>query len=180
MRELSLNIMDIAQNSISAQASLITITVDEDSAAGTLEIAVADNGCGMTEEQVANVQSPFYTTRTTRPVGLGIPLFKMAAEMTGGDFSIQSAQGEGTCTRAKFRTAHIDMTPLGNINETILLLIIGHPELDFVYCRALDGKSFTADTRELRAVLGDVPFNHPDVTAWLKEYLAEGQASLSG
>ncbi|MEG1427498.1 MAG: sensor histidine kinase, partial [Oscillospiraceae bacterium] len=102
MRELSLNICDIAQNSISAGASRITIAIDEDLSADRVEIFIGDNGRGMTEEQVKSVCDPFYTTRTTRPVGLGIPLFKMEAEMTGGSLSIGSKPGVGTELRAVF------------------------------------------------------------------------------
>lgn len=179
MRELSLNVMDVAQNSISAGATLVTITVEQDTAAGTLLISIEDDGCGMTPEQVANVQSPFYTTRTTRTVGLGVPLFKMASEMTGGVFSIQSAQGVGTVVKAGFNAGHIDMTPLGDMDETILLLISCNPDMDFVYRKTLNGKEFTLDTRELREVLGgDVALNNPEVVAWMKEYLAEQEGTL--
>lgn len=178
MRELSLNVMDIVQNSISAKATLITVVVVEDTAADTMKIVITDNGCGMSKDQVANVQNPFYTTRTTRPVGMGIPLFKMAAEMTGGSISIQSSLGKGTCTRAIFRTKHIDMVPLGNINETILLLIVSNPDIDFIYRRIRDGRSFTLSTRELRKILDGIPFNHPDVIGWMRAYLTEGQAEL--
>ena len=179
MRELSLNVMDVAQNSIAAGATLTTITLREDTAAGTAEITIADNGCGMTPEQGEKVQSPFYTTRTTRPVGLGVPLFKMASEMTGGAFSITSAVGEGTVVKAAFHTGHIDMTPIGDMNETILLLVISNPDIDFAYQRERNGKSFTLDTRELREVLGDeVPLSSPDVAAWIRENLREEENGL--
>ena len=112
MRELALNVMDVAQNSISAGATLITLTVEEESAADRLSITLEDNGCGMTEEQVRSVVDPFYTTRTTRKVGLGVPLFKMEAEMTGGSFSIRSQKGRGTILTAIFVPSHVDMIPL--------------------------------------------------------------------
>ena len=112
MRELSLNVMDVAQNSITAGASLIEILVEEDRQKGELVIFIIDNGKGMSEEQVQRVIDPFYTTRTTRKVGLGVPFFKMEAEMTGGDFSIQSQLGKGTTVRARFVTSHVrNMTP---------------------------------------------------------------------
>jgi len=174
MRELSLNIMDVAQNSVSAGASLIEISVVEQTGDNTLTITIADNGKGRTEEQVRSVTDPFFTTRTTRSVGLGVPFFKMSSEMTGGSFSIESTQGEGTTVTAKYNTSHIDMTPIGDMNETILLLIFGSPHLDFLYTRKRDDAGFTLDTRELREVLGDdVPLNDNDVAAWIREHLAE-------
>lgn len=179
MRELSLNIMDIAQNSIAAGATRIRIAVERETGAETLSITVEDNGRGMTPEQVEQVRSPFYTTRTTRPVGLGIPLFRMAAEQTGGQLAIRSKEGEGTVVRAEFHTGHIDMTPLGDVAETILLLVSCNPSLDFIYHAARDGRSFTLDTREMRDILGEeVSLGNPDVVAWLREYLSEGEQSL--
>lgn len=178
MRELSLSIMDVAQNSITAGATLIEVELREDTAAGTLLVAVTDNGCGMSEETLRKVQSPFYTTRTTRPVGLGIPLFKMACEMTGGSFSIASRLGEGTRVEALFMTGHIDMTPVGAIGETMLLLISCNPQLDFVFTHARGGREETLDTRELRAQLKDVPLNSPEVVGWIKEYLSEMEEAV--
>ena len=180
MQELSLNVLDIAQNSIRAGAALIAITAEERRADAFLEITVSDNGCGMTEEQVKRVMDPFFTTRTTRKVGLGVPFFKMSAEATGGDFSIVSRPGEGTAVSACYHTDHIDMLPLGDMNATILSLITMKPDLDFVYTRSLDGKSYVLDTRELKKVLEDVPLNAPDVVLYLKEALEEGTAALYG
>ena len=179
MRELSLNVMDVAQNSISAGATLLEIAEEADTASGILTIRLADDGCGMTPEQVASVTDPFYTTRTTRSVGLGIPLFKMAAEMTGGDFHIKSTPDEGTLVQASFFTSHIDMTPVGNMNETVLLLVTCNPDMDFVYKKSVDDRSFTLDTRQLREVLGpEVPLCSPDVVGWMRQYLQEQQALL--
>ena len=115
MRELSLNVLDIAQNSIAAGASVITMTVEEDAGADRLTLSVEDNGCGMTSEQLERVRDPFYTTRTTRPVGMGIPLFRMAAEATGGSLSITSKPGAGTTVTAVFGLSHIDRLPLGDV-----------------------------------------------------------------
>ena len=123
MRELSLNILDIAQNSIAAGASLTEILVEENTTEKTLLIGIYDNGKGMTEEQVRNVQDPFFTTRTTRKVGMGIPLFKMAAEQTGGSFSIKSQPGVGTRVEARFKTDSIDFTPLGDMSSTIATIV---------------------------------------------------------
>lgn len=186
MRELSLNVMDIAQNSISAGASLITIAVEEDVARDSLSISISDNGRGMTPEQAEHVTDPFFTTRTTRSVGLGVPLFKMEAEMTGGHFSIESTLGVGTTTTAVFKPSSVDMIPLGDINGTVNMLVMMNPGLDFVYTRKIrlesgEEREFDLRTQELRQVLGeDVPLNAPDVTQWVKEYLEENTAELLG
>lgn len=184
MRELSLNVMDIAQNSISAGASLITVAVEEDIAGDTLAITISDNGRGMTPEQVEHVTDPFFTTRTTRSVGLGVPLFKMEAEMTGGSFSIQSTVGVGTTTSAVFKPSSVDMIPLGDINGTVAMLVLMNPELDFIFSRKKrlkngEEREFDLKTQELRQVLGEeVPLNAPDVSQWIKEYLEENTAEL--
>ena len=181
MRELSLNVMDIVQNSIRAGASLTTIRIDESVPGDTLAITVTDNGCGMSEEQVKSVIDPFFTTRTTRKVGLGVPLFKMEAEMTGGSFSVWSQKGEGTALTAVFVPSHVDMIPLGDMAGTVRLLITCNPDLDFVYTRSRDGRSFTLDTRELRAVLGgEVALSEPEVSEWIASYLQEQTAVVEG
>lgn len=181
MRELSLNIMDVVQNSISAKATEISIAVQENTMENTLSIKIGDNGKGMTAEQVKKVQDPFYTTRTTRKVGLGIPLFKMAAEQTGGTFRITSAVNKGTTVLAVFDTSSLDMTPLGDINDTVHLLVMCNPNLDFTFTHQVDDQEFTLDTKEMREMLGhDVPLNHPDVTLWIKSYLNEQDSILFG
>lgn len=178
MRELSLNILDIAQNSIKAGADLIGIDVMEDTAGDLLTIRISDNGCGMSEEQVKSVVDPFFTTRTTRKVGLGVPLFKMEAEMTGGSFTIDSKLGAGTTLTAVFRPSHVDMIPLGDIGSVIHLLITCNPEIDFEYIRTKTGadgaeKRASLDTRALREQLGEIPFSEPEVSAWIRDYIAE-------
>lgn len=180
MRELSLNVMDVAQNSVRAEADLVTITVIESDRDDLLSISIEDNGCGMTEEQVAQVIDPFFTTRTTRKVGLGVPLFKMSAEQTGGSFSINSKIGEGTKTTASYVKSHVDMTPLGDINSTVEILIRCNPDIDFVFEHTTDNGSFTLDTRELREVLGDVSLDTPDVLEWIKEFLKEQTQIIYG
>lgn len=179
MRELSLNILDIAQNSITAGASLIIVRVTEDTVTDRLTIAVQDDGKGMTAEQVTRVMDPFYTTRTTRKVGMGLPLFRMAAQQTGGDVSIDSSPGGGTTVTATFGLSHIDRMPLGDMTDTIVTLIRLNPRLDFVYVQSADDRSFQLDTRELRGVLEDVPLDTPDVLNWISDYLKQGLASLN-
>lgn len=172
MRELSLNVLDIAQNSIAAGAKRIRILIREDPQ--TLKIRIEDDGCGMTQEQVRRVCDPFYTSRTTRRVGLGIPLFKMAAEMTGGSFRIDSVKGAGTQVNAEFCTGHVDMTPLGDINATIVTLIRCNPDLDFEFRRSVGGEELSLDTALLRGELGEgIPLAHPEIMQWIADYLAE-------
>ncbi len=177
MRELSLNILDIAQNSISAGAQLIEISVAEDTAKALLTVSVADNGCGMDDEQLQNVCDPFFTTRTTRKVGMGIPLFRLAAEQTGGKLDIISKKGEGTVISAVFHTDSIDFTPLGDIASTVTLLISMNTDRDFVYRREVDKNSFELDTRQMKKILDGVPLNEPEVVQWMKEYIEENTAN---
>jgi anti-sigma regulatory factor (Ser/Thr protein kinase) len=178
MRELSLNILDVAQNSITAGASLITIEVNENTVDHTLLIGIYDNGKGMSEEQVRSVVDPFFTTRTTRKVGMGIPLFKMAAEQTGGRLEIKSEIGVGTEVRAYFMTDSVDFTPLGDVASTVQMLITMNTDRDFLYKHSVDGKEFVADTREIKEILGDVPLNTYEVSQWLIDFIKENTEVL--
>ena len=178
MRELSLNILDIAQNSISAGASLITIEVSENTTDNTLLIGIYDNGKGMSENQVKSVIDPFFTTRTTRKVGMGIPLFKMAAEQTGGSLEIKSELGVGTEVKAYFKTDSVDFTPLGDVASTIQMLITMNTDRDFVYKHAVNEKEFVCDTREIKGILGDVPLDTYEVSQWLKDFITENTEVL--
>ena len=176
MKELSLHLLDIAQNSIAAGARHVDLTVEE--AGGLVRLTVADDGCGMSKEQVARVMDPFFTTRTTRKVGLGIPFFKLTAEATGGSFSIDSTLGVGTTTTAFYHTGHIDMMPVGDIVSTMVTLISMNPKMDFVYRHTLDGREFVLDTREIKAVLEDVPIDSPEVVLFIRDSLTEGEEEL--
>jgi len=177
MKELSLNILDITENSVKAGASLIGIALCETES--KLTITVTDNGCGMSEEILRSVTDPFYTTRTTRRVGLGIPLFKAAAEQTGGGISISSKEAarypdsHGTVISATFYKDHNDFTPLGDVVSTVVTLIQGHPDVDFVYTHEMAGGTVELDTRELRAVLDDTPLDAFEILCWIKENLTE-------
>ncbi len=177
MQELSLNILDVAQNSVTAGAGLVQILLSKDEK-GWLQITIADNGCGMTPEQLRQVEDPFFTTRTTRKVGLGVPLFKMAAEQTGGRLEITSAPGVGTTTTAWFDTAHIDCMPMGDICATICSLIQCNPGIDFLYRYTTPKGSMEADTRQFRQVLEDMPLNTPEVMAFIREFITENSAGL--
>ena len=173
MKELSLNILDITENSVKAGATLTEISIIESE--NKLTISIKDDGCGMSEDTVRSVLDPFYTTRTTRKVGMGVPLFKMAAEQTGGRLEIVSDTGEdhGTTVTAYFYKDHLDFTPLGDVISTVTTLIQGHPDTDFLFTHLIDDKEIRLDTRELRAVLEGVPLNTYDVLEWIRGYLEE-------
>lgn len=177
MKELSLNILDISENSVKANATRIEIALTE--TAQQLTITITDNGCGMKSDFLAAVTDPFTTTRTTRKVGLGIPLFKLAAEQTGGKLTVTSRHMDeypddhGTVIRAVFNKDHIDFTPLGDIISTLTVLIQGSPDIRWIYSHKTEKGEIGLDTDELKAVLGDVPLNNIDVICWIKEYLKE-------
>ena len=182
MKEISLNILDITENSVKAGATLTEIALTETD--DTLTLVISDDGCGMSEEILEGVTNPFYTTRTTRNVGLGLPLLKLAAEQTGGSMEITSKSKEeypdahGTTVTAVFNKNHIDYTPLGNITETVVTLIQGHPDTDFCFSHMRDGKSVELDTREIREILENVPLNTYEVIVWIRENLREQYKSM--
>ena len=180
MRELADNILDIAQNSISAQASLVEIAITVSHADNRIVFVFRDNGRGMSEELLRTVAEPFTTTRTTRKVGLGIPMFKANAELSGGDFDIWSEVGVGTRMTANFVLSSIDRPPLGDMVSTLVTLVIANPTFHFHYEYAVDGEAFTFDTEEIMQVLGGVPLDTPEVVSWMTDYLKEGMESLHG
>lgn len=179
MKELSLHILDIAKNSVKAKASLIEIIVIEDEEKNLLSIGINDNGSGMTEEFLQRVRDPFSTTRTTRKVGMGIPLFEAASVQCGGKLDITSEVGVGTKVLATFQYDHIDRAPLGDMTGTMKTLIWGSPEIDFLYRHEKNGQEFILDTRELKNVLGGVPLDTPDVLEWIEGYIKEGLDGIS-
>ena len=174
MRELSLHLLDIAENSISAGASRIVISVREDLVADELWLQVADNGKGMSEEMVANVLDPFVTTRTTRRVGLGIPLLKQAAEACGGFLKVESEQGIGTTLTAKFQHSHIDRMPLGDLGDTMITLLLGTPAVNWVFNYQYNDQCFEFDDTEVKEVLGDMPLSDFRVIEFLSNTIADG------
>ena len=182
MKEISLNILDIAENSVKAKAQLTTIEIIETDS--LLSLKISDDGCGMKQEVVKGVINPFYTTRTTRSVGLGIPLIKLAAEQTGGNFKISSKyiddhpENHGTVVEVEFIKTHIDYTPLGDTVSTVTTLIQGHPDTDFLFKHSFGDKFVLLDTRELRVELGDIPLNTYEVIKWVEEYLVEQYSNL--
>ena len=184
MKELSLNILDIAQNSVKAEATFIEILIAEEGP--KMELTIRDNGYGMKEEFLRNVLDPFTTTRTTRKVGLGLPLLKMAAESTGGSLQISSIHRDedekrcGTAVKATFFTDHIDCPPLGDIVSTVVLLVQNAPfSPRYLYRHTKDGKESLLDTEELHLQLGgDIPLNEPEILAFISEYLQVQEEAL--
>lgn len=184
MKELSLNILDITMNSVKAGAKNIAITITENSE--TLSVMIEDDGCGMTKEQVAKLSDPFFTTRTTRKVGLGVPFYRLAAEQTGGYLTVGSVsetenpEKHGTVVTALFYKNHIDFTPLGDIISTLITLIQGSKDIDFCFSHKINQSAVTLSTRELRTTLGDeVPLDSFEVLSWIKEYLQEQYEHIS-
>ncbi len=178
MQELSLNILDIAQNSIVAGADLIEIGVVCDTDGKMMTITVKDNGKGMDRQTLARVENPFFTSRTTRKVGLGIPLFKMAAEQTGGSFHIQSRPGEGTTITAVFDTESIDFMPLGEVWDTFGILVQMNENIEFVYTAKKGREEFVCDTRALKEVMEGMPLTDVAVVQWIKEFIEENQFEI--
>jgi hypothetical protein len=194
MRELSLHILDILQNSVEAGATRVALTIDEDLAADRLTITVGDNGRGIPPEKLPKLFDPFYTTRSTRHVGLGLPLLKAAAERCNGDVTLASEVGSGTTLTVTFQHSHLDRAPLGDLTGTLLTFILGGTcDLRFVHRVTGEAESvragergsgrrereFEFDTAEIRSELGEVPLTHPDVREWLRQFIAEGEAELS-
>lgn len=180
MQELSLNILDITHNSIKAEAKKIEITLLESQKRNLIEIEICDDGRGMGEELLQNVTNPFVTTRTTRKVGLGIPLFKQSAESSNGSFSIESELGKGTKVCASFQLDHLDRVPIGDIGSTIVSLIQANDRIRFIYRHSTDQGSFELDTDELHAQLGDIPLSEPAVLNWVGEYIKENLEDIQG
>lgn len=183
MKELSLNILDITENSLKAGSPFTEILLEETDS--ELTISIIDKGCGMKAEMLSRVTDPFCTSRTTRKVGLGIPFFKMQAEQTGGSFYIESRhieeypENSGTLVRAVFNKNHIDYTPLGEIVETVVTLIQGHPEADFYFSHKKGEGEVLLDTREVREQLGnEIPLNTIEVLCFIRDYLNEQYINL--
>lgn len=178
MQELSLNILDITQNSVTAKAENIYIEIIESLSEHFITIRIKDDGSGMSGETVKKVIDPFYTSRTTRKIGLGLPLLKMQAEMTGGSFEIKSELGKGTEVYALFRTDSLDAIPLGDIISTVCILIQGSPKINFYFSHKIydniNEKLIELNTPDLKEVLGeDISLDEPEIISWIKEYLTE-------
>jgi hypothetical protein len=177
MRELSLHILDALENSREAGATLVELTIVEDLVADRLAITIRDNGCGMDAETLARITDPFYTTRKTRHVGLGIPLFQAAAQRCNGGLAITSQVAKGTRLEVTFQHSHIDRAPLGDLTGTLLSFVLGG-SCDLSYLHRTNQAEFAFNTAEIRAELEDVPLSHPAVREWLRDFIAEGEAAV--
>lgn len=173
MRELSLHLLDIAENSITAGASCIWIFVGEDSRTDLLQMSVEDNGRGMSPEMVAQVTDPFVTSRTTRKVGLGIPLLKLAAESCNGSLTVDSTVGKGTRLFVQFQRSHIDRMPIGDLVNTVLNLVVSNPQVNWIFEYRFNDGSGIFDDAVIKKELGEVPMTEPDVLACIKEMISE-------
>ena len=176
MNELSLYILDLTQNSVTAGAKNIRITVSVQPESDRIVIVIEDDGCGMDEAMLARVSSPFTTTRKTRKVGLGVPMARQICEMCEGSFAIESKVGVGTKLRMEMRASHVDCPPMGDLAQTVFALVAASGGgTDFVFVYAFGGGRFEFSTGELRATLGsEVPLDTPEVLMWIRDYLKEG------
>jgi hypothetical protein len=179
VKDLSSHILDIVQNSIRANARRIGIELEEDLLRDRLTVRIEDDGDGMDEETLRRVRDPFYTSRTVRKVGLGIPLLTQNAERTGGSVTIESALGKGTVLTATFTHSHLDRPPLGDIAGTLALLTAANPEREFVYRHTSGKGEYRFDTREVRQLLGEVPVNDPEIVRAIRELIAENVSEIS-
>lgn len=179
MKDLSLHILDIMQNSVAAGAHHIALTIGEDHASNIFCMQISDDGRGMDATTLEKVTDPFFTTRTTRKVGLGIPLLKQNAERTGGTFSIRSAVGVGTSVECTFVFDSIDLLPPGDIAGVIALTAASNPGIDIRYSHTTPGGTFVFDTTEIKEILGTVPINSAEVITFMKEMINENIQALA-
>jgi len=178
MKELSLHILDIAENSVSAGSSDVSVSICESEKDNMLKIKITDDGRGMSNETLRMVTDPFYTTRTTRKIGMGIPLFKQAAESCGGNFQIESSPGKGTVVKVSMVLNHIDRQPIGDIAGVIVQLVSSYPAIDFVYVHKTDSGLYEFKTVDIKEVLGDVPLNDLKVVKFIRVMIRENIQAL--
>lgn len=179
MKDISLHLLDILQNSVVAGATEISVEITEDSSKGSFKLIITDNGKGMDAETLAKVTDAFFTTRTTRKIGLGLPLLKQNAERTGGSFSITSAPGSGTKVEAVFCSHSMDMLPLGDVAGTLALTISSWPAIEFRYEHKTTFGEFSLKTADLKEILDGLPLNNPEVIKFMKEMITENLHEIS-
>ncbi|MCM1053942.1 MAG: ATP-binding protein [Bacteroides sp.] len=179
MTELSLNVLDVVQNSIRAKASLTVISVEIHTDENSLVITIEDNGAGMDKETLSRAADPFFTTRSTRKTGLGLPFFKMSAESTGGSFAIASEKGKGTRVTARYVLDSADRMPLGDMPSVMEALALCNTDIDFVYNYSVDGEGFTFDTVKIKEILEGVPLTAPEVKKFIREFLRENTDEIN-
>ncbi|HPJ83097.1 MAG: sensor histidine kinase [Bacteroidales bacterium] len=178
MNDLALHLLDIVQNSLGAGASFISIEVNENPGENLLTISVKDNGRGMSPEQLQKLSDPFFTSRTTRRVGLGVPLLRHTAEQSGGSLEVTSEPEKGTLLTARFQYDHLDRPPLGDVANAAVLMISANPAVDFSYKYSYNGRSYQVSTPELKEVLGNLPLNDLYVMEMIEEMIKENQSDL--
>jgi anti-sigma regulatory factor (Ser/Thr protein kinase) len=178
MREISLHLMDVIQNSIEAGADFIEISIEENTKDDYIEISVKDDGCGMNEDMLKNVTNPFVTSRKTRKVGLGLSLFEAACERCGGYLKVNSEEGVGTEVDAYMKYSHIDRAPMGRMEDT-LVSALTIPGIDIVYKHSVDGNTFIFDSREIKKVAGD-DLTQPEILNWIRKYIIENIEQIGG
>lgn len=178
VHDICFHIFDLVQNSVAAGATRIGIKIRDSIFADSLEIELSDNGRGMDQQTAARIQDPFYTTKSDKKVGLGVPLFKQTALHCQGSFSIESTPGRGTSVKAVFRRLHIDLPPLGDLEDTVLSLVTTLGEVDLQFSYRNDLGEFMLDSAELREHAGGLPLWHPEIRNFLKAYIEENLAGL--
>lgn len=181
MEDLALHILDLIQNSVRAKATRVDLTIEEKLTEDLMRISIWDNGQGMSRDFCQKALDPFTTSRTTRRVGLGLPLFSMTARQCEGDLKLTSLPGEYTHVEVFMKYSHWDRPPLGDMAGTIVALLVGNPQLDFLYQHSFNGATFTLDTREIREAVGpDLQISALEVLDWIREYIQEGLAEIYG
>lgn len=178
MKELSLHILDIVQNSLTARARKVWITIIEETVENILSISIVDNGCGIKKEVLTTITDPFATSRKSRRVGLGLSFLKLAAEQCNGSLSIESEEGKGTIVTATFEHDHIDRAPLGDMVSTLISFVIGSPDVDFHYSHRVNESVFEFNTEEVKQQLEGIPISDMSVVNFLTEYLQEQMDTL--
>lgn len=179
MKDIALHVLDIAQNSIRARASEISITVDESPAAGLLTFIISDNGKGMDKETCKKAVDPWYTSRTTRKLGMGLPLLKMNADLSGGGLTVDSSPGKGTTVIATFGYSHVDRPPLGDISGTIALLIFANPGINIIFHHRFNGKTWDISTGEISETLGKDALSELNIMKYLKEIINDNITGIT-
>jgi anti-sigma regulatory factor (Ser/Thr protein kinase) len=179
MLELSLHILDIAENAVRAEAETVLITLIEDLQSDCLTLEIRDNGKGMDQGELRRVLDPFYTTKKVRRVGLGLPMLAQAAQHAGGDFEIESKPSEGTTVRVAFQLSHIDRQPLGDLPGTLTTLIAGNPDIHFIYRHRREQREYALDTDEIKKQIEDIPINHIEVLKFIRQAIAEGLKEIN-
>ena len=180
MHELSLHILDIVENSTAAGAKTVKLTVEEYDGTDCILFRVEDDGKGMDEAMLAKVRDPFVTSRTTRKVGLGIPLLEMTALMCDGELELRSRPGKGTVIEARYRKSHLDRPPLGDMKMTLKSILVLNPDIHFIYRHQVEDQEFILDSAEIKEALGNLPLTAPEVLEWLNDYLLENFKKLYG